>query len=225
VTDNGGSNWRDLAVKLAKPVLIAMILALLAYLGVTYPTPVGPLLGEEGVLTVAGTTHFTNLQAQDLTATDDVVVYDDLLVLDTGTFTNVVATDLTASGDLTVLDDVFITDDVVADSLVLTTTLSVGTKMKLTAGSVVTCTNGTGGCAPTSSYQPVTAAGAVGATIATTGWSAGQMLVMVNTGTNAITITDTGTTMLSGNIALGQYDSLWLIFDGTNWIMLGTSNN
>ena len=48
---------------------------------------------------------------------------------------------------------------------------------------------------------------------------------MVNNSNTTITISDTGTLKLSGNIALGQYDTLVLISDGTNWVQLATTNN
>ena len=43
--------------------------------------------------------------------------------------------------------------------------------------------------------------------------------------TNTITITDTGTLKLSGNAALGQYDTITLWSDGTNWIEISETNN
>ena len=55
--------------------------------------------------------------------------------------------------------------------------------------------------------------------------TAGQLLILTNISANTITITDTGTVMLSANIALGQYDTLALLADGTNWLQLSTSNN
>ena len=82
-----------------------------------------------------------------------------------------------------------------------------------------------GTIAPTGLYQPVTAAGAVGCTMSGTGAVDGQLCVLMNVGANNIVITDTGTTMLTGNLTLGQYDTVFLVFDGTNWLQLGTANN
>ena len=78
--------------------------------------------------------------------------------------------------------------------------------------------------APTGSYQPIAAAGAVGTSSITAG-AAGDLLILTNTGTNAITITYTGTLKLSSNAALGQYDSLFLLSDGTNWVEIGEGAN
>jgi 3D (Asp-Asp-Asp) domain-containing protein len=54
---------------------------------------------------------------------------------------------------------------------------------------------------------------------------AGTVVVLVNVGSNTITISDTGTLKLSGDIALGANDTVTLLSDGTNWIQLATSNN
>lgn len=78
--------------------------------------------------------------------------------------------------------------------------------------------------APTGSYQPIAAAGAVGTSSITAG-SAGDLLILTNTGTNVVTITDTGTLKLSSDAALGQYDSLFLLSDGTNWVEIGEGAN
>lgn len=53
----------------------------------------------------------------------------------------------------------------------------------------------------------------------------GDVLILANQASTTITISDTGTLKLSGNLALGQYDSVTLISDGTNWIQAATSNN
>jgi len=44
-------------------------------------------------------------------------------------------------------------------------------------------------------------------------------------GSNTITLTDTGTLKLGGNAALGQYDSITLLSDGTNWIQVSKADN
>lgn len=73
------------------------------------------------------------------------------------------------------------------------------------------------------SFQQVSAAAASGMTV--TVLPKGTLVKIINMGSNSVTITDTGTTMLSANAALGQYDSLTLISDGTNMIELARSNN
>lgn len=112
----------------------------------------------------------------------------------TANIANVTISDLTASGDL-----------------------------RMTKQTALTVTNG-GTITPTGSYQPLTAAGAVGTDAIATG-TAGDLLVLVNAGSNTITLTDTGTLKLSGDAALGQYDSITLIADGTNWIEVAQADN
>lgn len=78
----------------------------------------------------------------------------------------------------------------------------------------------------TGTYQRLTAAG----TVATSGANivvkpAGTILTLVNTGSNTITFTETGTLISAGNIALGANDSATLISDGTNWYQIAASNN
>lgn len=121
------------------------------------------------------------------------------------------AVDLTVSDDLTVTDDVFVGDDLnVADIIGSTfTTITLGY-----AGTIT----------PTGVYQQLTAAAARG-TSSVANPTAGRLVVLINVGSNTITLTDTGTLKLSGNIALGQYDSLTMVGDGTNWIQLATTNN
>ncbi len=73
-------------------------------------------------------------------------------------------------------------------------------------------------------YQPLTATAACG-TSSIAAAAAGTMVVFENLSNNTITLTDTETLLLSGNAALGQYDTLSLISDGTNWIQVSKSDN
>lgn len=133
----------------------------------------------------------------DITANDDVTVTDQLAV----------------GNDITVSDDAFINDALVAG------------KVRYTKGTTQTVTFDTL-IASTYTYQPISSAGAVGTGgIVTSTAVAGNLLILENVANQTITISDTGTTMLTGNVSLGQYDTLALIFDGTNWVMLYTSNN
>lgn len=78
---------------------------------------------------------------------------------------------------------------------------------------------------PTGSYQPIYAAGAVSTTLMGTGYDTGTWVTLVNTGTNAITLADQGAFKLSGDLTLGQYDTVLLMFDGTYWVQRSTANN
>lgn len=105
-----------------------------------------------------------------------------------------------------------VTDDLtVAGDLVNTP----GTTIVVTPGGTVT---------PLGAYVPISSTAGAG-TSAIAGPTAGRMIYIVNVSATTITFTDTGTLKLSGNIALGQYDTLTLRGDGTNWIQVGTSNN
>jgi len=95
------------------------------------------------------------------------------------------------------------------------------TPIAVTDGAVIT---------PTGTYQPLTSAGSVTATLTTSSdfVTAGDVLVLINansTVTSTVNIVDSGTAMLTAAAALGQYDSLTLWFDGTNWIELSRANN
>jgi hypothetical protein len=68
-----------------------VVLALSLTLGIKYPLPTPPEELPDPVIAL-GTTHFTNVEAEDLTATDDLTVTDDSTLTD----------DVTVGGDLTV---------------------------------------------------------------------------------------------------------------------------
>lgn len=130
---------------------------------------------------------------------------------------------LAVTGDTSLVDATLSDDLVVASDSTLSGDLALGGDLKLTAQSVVTITNGAT-LTPLGSYQPLAAAGAVGFGSITVG-AAGSVLYLVNSVNQTITITDTGTLKLAGNIALGQYDALQLISDGTNWVQVAPVGN
>lgn len=75
----------------------------------------------------------------------------------------------------------------------------------------------------TGTYQRITAAGAVGASLAIE--PAGSIITLVNVGSNTITFTETGNIISAGNIALGANDTATLLSDGTSWYQIAASNN
>lgn len=89
-------------------------------------------------------------------------------------------------------------------------------------GAAISVTNG-GIITPTTAIQELTAAGNVGAELATCG--DGQMLTLINLSNVTITITDTGSVKLAGNAALGQYDSLTVVGSGVTCIETARANN
>lgn len=121
-------------------------------------------------------------------------------------------TSIVLSGDLTVGDDATVTDDFTVGGDIVTTP---GTAIVVTGGSTIT---------PLGAYVPITGSTGVG-TSSIAGPTAGRLIYIVNMANATITLTDTGTLKLGGNFAMGQYDSITLRGDGTNWIEAGRSNN
>lgn len=100
---------------------------------------------------------------------------------------------------------------------------TIGSDLLTTKQTAVTVTSG-GTITPTGTYQLITSAGAVG-TSSVAGCTSGRVLVLANSGSNTITLTDTGTLKLGGNAALGAADTLTLICDGTNWNQVSKADN
>lgn len=140
------------------------------------------------------------------------------VIIKTLTVTNgLTSDDLTATDDIVAGDDATVTDD-----LTVTDAANVSDLILTPATSITVTMNAT--ITPGGSYQPLTSAGTVN-TSSITVLPAGEVLTLVNNSNTSIVFTDTGTLKLSGNITLGQYDSLTLRSDGTNYIQLSTSNN
>jgi hypothetical protein len=137
----------------------------------------------------------------------------------------VVVGDIYARDDLTVTDQLVVQGDItLSDDLAVTDLLAAG-KVRATKGATQTLT-ADATINNTYTFQPISAAGNIGTSaIATLTATAGDVLVLENVANVNIVITDTGTTMLTGNITLAQYDTLGLVYDGTNWVMLFTANN
>jgi hypothetical protein len=95
--------------------------------------------------------------------------------------------------------------------------------LRVTGQTTLTVTQG-GTITATGTYQPLTAAGAVSTGSIAAG-TAGDLLVLTNIGSNAIVISDTGTVMLNTDRTLGQYDTMVLLSDGTNWLELSYNDN
>lgn len=122
---------------------------------------------------------------------------------------NVVGT-TTLTGDVTMGDDLIVTDNVSVDGLVLTA----ATLISLTNGSTLT---------PVSSFHRIGSPGTVYVTLGVC--PAGLVTTLENAINATINLTDTGTSKLTGNFAMGQYDTLTLLGDGTNCYELARANN
>ena len=87
--------------------------------------------------------------------------------------------------------------------------------ISVTDGSVVT---------PTGSYQPLESGGAVTATLSN-GCTAGRRVTFINTVAQAIIISETATSALSGNATLNQYDAMMVLCDGTRWVQVAPESD
>ena len=128
-------------------------------------------------------------------------------------FTNVKTSGtLTVGTDATINDDATVADDLTTADLYL----SKQTAQVIGAGGTIT---------PTGMYHPITATVATGTSSIAGVSTAGRVVIIVNIGSNAVTLTDTNILKLSGNAVLGQFDNITLISDGTNWVQLAKTDN
>jgi|TARA_Y100000310_G_scaffold117707_1_gene116451 hypothetical protein len=102
--------------------------------------------------------------------------------------------------------------------------VQVGTFMNLTAVTFITVTNGAA-FTPTGTFQAIKAAGEVTPTVETSGYTAGDELILWNNSAQTINLADSGTMKLSAAWAATQDDVLRLRFDGTNWLEESRSAN
>jgi glucan phosphoethanolaminetransferase (alkaline phosphatase superfamily) len=161
------------------------------------------------------------VNAQAFYTTMDNVIMRSLIVTNTAQMSG--ATSI--AGALTGTSANFTSGISTNSSIVAYGSASVGTFLALTPGAMqVVSPDST--ITPVASYQPISSTAAVG-TSSIAAMASGTMLRLVNIGTQTITITDTGTLYLSGNIALGENDSLLLLSKGVGqgWVQVSTSNN
>lgn len=109
-------------------------------------------------------------------------------------------------------------DVVVGDDLTVTSDVGLGGELTVTPGAAETIGYDEQ-IDPVTTYHKITSAANRGTDNIAAG-AAGDLLVLHNVGSNTITLTDTGTLLLSGNAALGPNDMIVLLSDGTNWIQL-----
>jgi hypothetical protein len=129
---------------------------------------------------------------------------------------------MTNEGNLTVSGTAN-TGALTAASASVTADLTVGADLTLSGQTAVSVTNDVP-ITPTGTLQELESAGTVGTDDIAAG-AAGDVLVLWNSASTSIGITDTGTLKLAGNVTLGQYDTIVLFSDGTNWIELSRTNN
>ena len=172
---------------LAWGFIAVLLTALSVGLGVQFPVPDPPPYDftAADAAVALGTTHFTNIQAGDITATGNLAAYGSL----------------TAAGNL-----------IAAGSVIPAPQAPIS----VTNGAPIT---------PTGAYQPLESAGTVTPTLATAGYAPGALLTLVNTSDTLINLADAETLKLAAAAALGQHDTLTLLFDGDNWIEISRADN
>lgn len=112
-----------------------------------------------------------------------------------------------------------------ASTLALTGNATLAGQVAFTAPTQITVTAGSTIATANYTVIPLTAAGTVGTSAVTGCQTAGKLTILRNIANQTITITDTSTIMLGGNAALGQYDTLTLLGDGTNCLQVSKADN
>lgn len=175
-------------------LVVAAIIAA-TFLGVKYPIPAPP----DDEIVALGTTHFTNLEAEDITATDDLVVTDDSTLTD----------DVAIGGDLTLTGALALTGAFTAGG---SNTLDI-VIFEHTALTATTTT-----ITPTHTFYSLDTAAAVTITLAASG-TEGQLLILINDDANATIIADTNLISADGNaITMTNADDMAiLIYQDSKW--------
>lgn len=175
---------------------------------------------------------FENIWARTLLTTGNATIGGDLTVVGATNIPSVASSSLSTTGNALVGGNATIsgTSNLVGNVTVAGTLAANGTTftvaktqwfarqtaIAVTEGSVIT---------PTGTFQELTAAGAVGASLAAPS-AAGQTLILFNSTANTITLTDGSGQAFAGNIALGLNDSAVLISTQAGWwIELSRSDN
>lgn len=57
------------------------------------------------------------------------------------------------------------------------------------------------------------------------GKEVGEQKWIINLGTDAVTIKNNANTKFNADFVAGQYDGIWVVWDGSNWIRLNSVNN
>lgn len=128
--------------------------------------------------------------------------------------------DLSAGGNFTLTGDLTVDDLTVGGTLsgaTLSGAILETTVITVTTDGEVDCSDG--------GLKLLTAAGNVQTSDITTTTVEGIRCLMVNEANVTITFTETGALRLSGNAALGQYDTLELISVNSEWIEHAQNNN
>ena len=147
------------------------------------------------------------------TSVTDLVVSNAAVIAGTATITEDVSmvADLVVGGNIDATGNVEVVDHLLTQAELYL--IPPATQTVVNGGTIT----GTGG------IVELTSGGAVTASLVAPG--DGQVLILVNVGSNAINVVDTGTTKLSTDAALGATDTLMLVGVGTTWYEVSRGDN
>ena len=100
--------------------------------------------------------------------------------------------------------------------------LSIAAQVAIAPRTAISVTDG-GIITTTGTIQMLEAGGNVTATLAP--GTSGEIVTLINTSNVTITVEDTTGQILSGNIALGQWDTATVVYYGVSWVQLAESDN
>jgi len=196
--------------------LVAMLVALLVAMGYSDRLAREALAREQARVGAMGVTHLSALAVMD-----DVSVGGDLSVQGATSLAELSATNATTLTNLTA------SGAATLGSLAVSGAGSVGTWLQTLPAETLTIAAG-GVITPTGTFQALRATGAV-TTSATTAivdhTLTGTLLCLLNTGEYDIVVKDGANTQQAGDVALGPVDACLYVWDGTQWVMLGKSDN
>lgn len=193
-------------------ILTVGILAAVLMLGLLAPATAQSPVSEFDTILADRVVATDNVTAPDVTVSDDLTVTDAATVggaLGVTGATTMAA--LNATGNATF-----------GGTLAVTGAAAFATKVNIVPQTAITVTNAAV-FTPTGSLQLIQAAGGVSPVLAS--GSSGQVVTLLNISNQTITIADTTGQLLSAAGALGQWDTLTLVWYGTSWIELARSNN
>ena len=238
MANHSGIDWRGVLWSLARPALVAGIVALLVALGVTglrqpYSNELGVMAGTtfSGPLYVTGGiqtgNNLTLTNGSLISSKGAITVTDGLNV--SGAVAGVSAVwsgSQSVGGSLDVSGSTAMFDLLSLGSVTVTGYTQWGTwlggAVPSAAEAITVTTNGY--ITPTGTLVRLTSEGNVYTNqLALT--TAGRLALLWNSGAATVTITDTGTSKLAGVWTGGPYDTLLLWSDGTAWLELGRSDN
>ena len=195
-----------------------VIIAIVAILGLFLPLDIIVQPAEMGAQSIA----VTKFRA--------VAVEDNLTVGGAVTGAGAVTSaDLTATDDLSVGDDAGITGDLTTLNLRVTGQANIADLMTIVPKTAIAVGSGAT-ITPTGTFQPITSTEVVTCdttTCVADGANKGDLLILQNANaSDTITIDGAGGNVeCKTDVVLGAQDTLWLIWNGANWICLATHDN